>query len=378
MKVLWLVTGYPSPERPNIGVFHQTMVQALVRQGLDITVLVPSALLSRRRKGLVSKPSADDKIVRTEKVFRPRYLAIPRQNTLGIRHWLINAALSGFNFREYDVVHAHFGYPMGLVGAAIKTREQIPCVLTLHGSDVNVHPELSWYHLRQFRDAISGMDEVLAVSEALAQRTRQLTDIEPAVLRIGIDIGRFQSTLSKQEARRRLGLPGNSFLILYVGNFLKAKGINELLGALSRYKGNDVRGVFVGSGPLEKEIREAENTILLQAVDNSQVPTIMSATDVLVLPSYREGLPTVLVEAGAIGLPVIATKVGGIPEFIVEGTGLLIKPGCDEKLFKALETVRFGYDDALERATRLKDLVAHEYDVDMNAKKLVDVYESVR
>lgn len=360
-----------------MGVFHQTMVEALCRHGLDVTVMVPTPIISRQGRSLVYRRAGLGVKEQGDRILRPRYLPLPGQITLGIIHWLMRVAFWGVNLRKYDVIHAHFGYPMGLLAATIRMRTNVPCVLTLHGSDVNVYPQLSSRHLRQFQDAISKMDRVLAVSQALAQRTRELTGSEPEVLRTGIDMSGFQQTLTKREARRRLGLPEDSYLILYVGNFIKAKGISELLSALSRYKGKNVYGIFVGAGPLESEIRTADNTILLGAVPNSQVPTIMSAADVLALPSYQEGLGTVLVEAGVIQLPVVATRVGGIPEVISNDTGILIEPRSDNELYEALENVRLNYDDALERAAKLKAHVAQEYNVDMNAKKLLNVYQSV-
>lgn len=377
MRVLWLTTGYPSEKKPNVGVFHQTMVEALVRCDLDVTVITPTPILTRsdlrgplREKGSMHQQG-------DIAIFRPRYLALPRQNAMGIAHLLMQFALRGVDFRRYQVVHAHFGYPMGLVAHAIKVKWGVSTVVTLHGSDVNVHPEYGPRQRRQFQRAVISADKVVAVSEALARRTHDLTGIMPEVLRTGIDTERFRRRLSKEQARCQLGLPCDSFLVLYVGNFLEAKGIRELLNALSRYQGDDVKGVFVGSGPLEPEIRDLSNAILLGPMPNQLIPTVMSAADVLVLPSYHEGLGTVLVEAGAIGVPVIASKVGGIPEVVSRQTGTLISPRSAEQLVTALEWVRSNYSLALQRAEALQSFVRRHYDVNRSAKRLAEIYHEV-
>lgn len=360
-----------------MGVFHETMVQALARQGLEVTVIAPAPALSRAGRppprGSLSARAGDNGVA----VFRPRYLAVPRQNTFGIAHWLMQAALGGINFSRYDLIHAHFGYPMGLLADFVKRGWNIPSVLTLHGSDVNVHPEGGPRQRKQFQKAVFQSDKVLAVSEALAKRTFELVGLEPEVLRTGINMERFQRQLSTEAARRKLGLPLDSFLVLYVGNFIKAKGIRELLQALSRYKNERVKGVFAGSGPLDAEIRKLDNSIVLGAIPNEQIPTIMSAADVFVLPSHREGLGTVLVEAGALGLPVVATRVGGIPEVVSDDTGILIEPRSAEHLYEALGEVRRHYLAALERAEALKAFVHSHYDVDENARKLKQIYTQV-
>lgn len=379
MRVLWLVTAYPSVPRPNTGVFHRNQVQALIEHGLEIDVVVPTPFVSRRTgvTRLWSHKMGSELQSVGETVLRPRYLAVPRQNVLGIAHWLMQGALRALDYGTYDVVHAHFAYPMGLVARRVRTRWSTPIVLTLHGSDVNVFPKIGPRHLRQFKTAVTGASEVLAVSRALANRTQDLTGRRPRVLPIGINLDRFRIRTPKKELRRRLGLPVNRFLVLYVGNFLVAKGIEELLKVLSMYKSSDVIGVFAGSGPLEGRIRQSRNTHLLGALGNEQVADLMAASDVLVLPSYREGLPTVVVEAGASGLPVVATSVGGIPELIGRDAGFLVKPRRIKDLFEAIERVRLQYDGALARAKRLEKVVQEAYDVHKNAGRLASVYRSL-
>jgi teichuronic acid biosynthesis glycosyltransferase TuaC len=103
----------------------------------------------------------------------------------------------------------------------------------------------------------------------------------------------------------------------------------------------------------------------------------MSAADVLVLPSYSEGLPTVLVEAGSLGLPVIASSVGGIPELLGADRGTTLVDASAAGVAAAL--TRFAHDRpaAEAAAARLRDFVLREYDVDTNAARLLERYRAI-
>jgi teichuronic acid biosynthesis glycosyltransferase TuaC len=103
----------------------------------------------------------------------------------------------------------------------------------------------------------------------------------------------------------------------------------------------------------------------------------MSAADVLVLPSYSEGLPTVLVEAGSLGLPVIASAVGGIPELLGNDRGTTLPDVSRASIAAALTRFLDDRSAAEAAAARLREFVVRDYDVDTNAARLVARYRSI-
>jgi glycosyltransferase involved in cell wall biosynthesis len=150
--------------------------------------------------------------------------------------------------------------------------------------------------------------------------------------------------MSRGEARRALGLSHDIPLVLTVARFTEQKGHHSLLQAIPSVLACCPRTCFlwVGQGPLESELRAEVSTRGLASRvrflgHRDDVPSLMAAADLFVLPSAFEGLPLVLLEAMATGLPVIATRVSGTREAVDDGaTGLLVQPGDDAGLAAAI------------------------------------------
>lgn len=379
--VLWITSGFPHTTDPSNGVFHRTLVQALARRGLNVEVVAPvpwapaflghiSQKWDAYRK-LEPVYNSDSVIVR-----RPRYLAGPGENIWGIPHLSMAESIKRLRLRRPELIHAHFSFPMGALALALGRRWNTPVVLTLHGSDVNTYPDLNWLSRRRFVSTVQNADVVLGVSGALVERTQHYVNRKIVHLPIGVDLNRFRTLPSKMDARRQLGLSREGFLVLYVGRLVIEKGIRELLQSLQQLASSSITGVFVGDGPLRAEVRNAPGVVAPGVEPNERVAQYMAAADVLVLPSYSEGLPTVLVEAGAAGLPVIASSVGGVVELLGSDRGHLVAPAKVPDLTEAIRTVHSDYAAAQIRAGRFQQHVRRYYDVDANADELLSIYRA--
>jgi teichuronic acid biosynthesis glycosyltransferase TuaC len=229
--------------------------------------------------------------------------------------------------------------------------------------------------MQRFQAAIRQASIVIAVSHALAAKTEQLTGLRPRVLPIGIDLTKFEDLPPKEECRNRLRLPLDARIILYAGDLLTAKGIPELLVALRILRDEKILGVFAGGGALLDQINEAKIGVALGPRPNADIPVLMRAADMVVLPSHREGMPTVLIEAGAARTPVLATEVGGIPELLAQDRGFLIPPKQVDALVAAIRNVLFtAGSEVTRRAERLHAYVHENYSVDHNAQTLIGIY----
>lgn len=249
----------------------------------------------------------------------------------------------------WDVILASWAYPDGFAAARFARDAACPIVTNVLGSDVNelplhrmLKPQVAW-GLRQAA-------RVVAVSGTLGEKVVELGVPRERVVvqHNGVDSEAFQPR-DRGEARAQLGLDGGRPTILYVGNVKPEKGVADLVEAMAplvgRHRLHDALLCVVGDGelrgPLEARVAElgvADSVRFVGRRLHDEIPHWMSACDVLCLPSYREGCPNVVIEALASGRPVVASRVGGIPELItgVRDNGVLVRPCDPEALADAL------------------------------------------
>jgi teichuronic acid biosynthesis glycosyltransferase TuaC len=382
MKVTVLTTSFPYPGSTcTAGIFFKTQVDALARLGIEVEVIAPvpwvpygfdrmSARWSQY-KGIPEQYRSGD-----VSVIRPRYLQFPKGNYWAPAHRSFARLVKSVSSWKPDIVHAHFAYPPGLAVLDVSRTWDVPCLLTLHGSDVNEFPFLNSLTRSRFKRAVKGVSHVLSVSVALADRTEQLTGRRPEVLPTGIDLGHFAARPEKELFRRELKIPEGKRVILFVGSLIPDKGVRELVQALMRMAEDNVVGIFVGDGPLRKEVLDCPLAWWAGPQPNSDLVRFYNSADVFVLPSYSEGLGTVLVEAGSVGIPIVATDVGGIPELLGQGRGLIIAPRNSAEIVSGIRAVLADNDQAYFRANKLKLYINQFYDCFKNAEELVKIYTS--
>ncbi|MER3124216.1 glycosyltransferase [Bacillus pumilus] len=386
MKVLWLTSVYPSEKHPSEGVFHETQVQELLKQGIEVTVICPNPVNPPVLRMLKASYRQKKDLPEQEKrngvtVYRPHYTAIPGQLKWAQPSKRIAASVLGAMQRYQlspDFIHAHFAMPSGGAAAVIQKEAHIPYLLTLHGSDVNVYPGYSKGAHAAFERAVKQAATVLTVSEELAKKTNDMTKVEAQCLPLGIPLQSFSKGKENQEdIRRQLGLPLHDKLIVFVGRLVKEKGLLELADAVSGMDG--VKAVFVGKGPLAKELAErvGESILLPGQVPNESVKDYLIAADVFALPSYSEGMPTVVLEALALKVPVIATRVGGLPSLFSTYQHLLVEPRSTSQLKEAIHAYLYENRWNEQVKSDLHEIVQIEYSSANNTKRLIQQYEKV-
>ncbi|MEM7525858.1 MAG: glycosyltransferase, partial [Pseudomonadota bacterium] len=310
-RVLWLTPGYPSVGDPFGFVFHQTQARALNAAGLALDVIAPTpwapwplGRLTARWGRFAATPRIEQDGSVT--VMRPRYPTTPREARLGVGHFAIAARLRalGDRLRAYDVIHAHFAYPIGAAAVAIGSTLGKPVFLTLHGSDVTVEPHSSHRMAKRLRSTLTEASRVFAVSAPLADLAAALSGRRPEVLSTGVDSTLFDAEARSEEsraaARARLDLPEQRPILLFVGALRAEKGVDDLIAALALMRA-DALCVFVGPGAPRASMRSR----FVGAEPHDRIPDYLAAADALVLPSWREGLGQAAVEAGAAGVPVV-------------------------------------------------------------------------
>jgi glycosyltransferase involved in cell wall biosynthesis len=241
----------------------------------------------------------------------------------------------------------------------------------------------------QVAEAIRSLDAVVTVSraigdaaDAIARPKRPIT-----VVPNGADAEVFLPR-DPVEARRRLGIPEGGPVVSYVGKLVPRKGVDTLIesmGVLAAREGGAPHLVMAGIGPMRESLEQraselgvADRITWLGKVPHDDVGWVMSTGDVFILPSLSEGLPTVVCEAMACGLPVVATAVDGTPEIVDEpATGLLVQPHDIDGIAAALSRL---LDDPALRAQMGAEALrrsAADYTWAANARRMEDVYSAV-
>jgi L-malate glycosyltransferase len=283
---------------------------------------------------------------------------------------------------NFDLTHCHF-LDYGYVGAEIKELRGTPFVVTAHGSDVYEMPFSGSWSNALSRSILVKADKIIAVSQFNASKL-QLLGVPSSKLHVipnGYDSKMFFFR-NKELCRSLIGLNNGSKVLLFVGNLNREKGIIDLIIAFKRFieKNIDCILLIIGSGPLKEVLQKlikksglSSKIFILGGKPHREIPVWMNASDLLVLPSYQEGFPTVLVEAMACGLPILSTRVGGIPEAVCnDSLGALYSPGNISELSEKLsQCLSFSYS-----AQTITDY-AKRYDLARLANQILSVYESL-
>jgi glycosyltransferase involved in cell wall biosynthesis len=271
-------------------------------------------------------------------------------NGLICAHYL-ESHLRGF---DADVILNFLLYPAGFAALSVGRKLNVPVVVGSIGSDVNAIPDpvSRWFT----RKTLSGASRIIAKSEQLRHRIVAM-GVDPEkthVIPNGCD-GNLFFVRDRDRARRELNIPASAELMAFVGRLHRGKGVFELLeavAALSRKRPN-LRLVCVGDGPeLEAMQQKVRVDNIYGRVDfpgacsSEEVARWLAAANLLALPSYAEGSPNAVIEALSCGRPVVATRVGDVPELVDHSCGVMIPVGNVAALSIALDaTLSSAWDE---------------------------------
>jgi glycosyltransferase involved in cell wall biosynthesis len=353
------------------------------RHGYDLRVLaplpwVPPFLRGKSRYAYHGAPAVET--IEGFEVHHPRHIVTPRVLRFcygDYVYWGLRRRFARLQAaRPAAFIIAHYAFPDGYAALRLARHYRIPLLVKVRGSDVNLFTE-SYLRRLLTMNTLQSADRVVAVSAALKARMVELglAADRVTVMPNGVNVERF-TPRERGLCRRELNLPEAPFLFLFVGTLRAIKGLTTLLQAfraLPEMLRRRARLVLIGDGELEEELRGrierfgmAEQVSLRPPVPHAEIPRWVGACDCLVLPSTMEGYPNVLVEALAAERPVIASRVGGIPEIVVDGaTGILVPPGEVWPLTDAMQHMIEGFTFDATAATagrRRWDDVAAEMD----------------
>lgn len=288
---------------------------------------------------------------------------------------------------EIDVISTQDQYT-NIFGALAHWRSDVPVVMTRH---VMVEPDETYREALKaklmLRAARWGADHVIAVSEAVRQHFSKQAGVPLSridTIYNGLDVARFETWGQRAEMRAKLGWGADEKIAIMVAVLRRGKGHEVLFEAVPalQHATPGVKIKLVGDGELNDTLR-AQASDLADSVEfmgqRTDVPDLLGASDVLLLPSWTEALPTVLIEAGAARLPVVATDVGGTREIVADGeTGYVIEPGDARALADRTIAVLSDGARAKDMGAKAHAHVLKTFSLQRQAEETVALMERVR
>jgi glycosyltransferase involved in cell wall biosynthesis len=289
-----------------------------------------------------------------------------------------------------DLLHTQLQFADALGSIAAKIL-RIPTISTLHtrqGPARNRSSlwrrQFTWWSLRHF------CDQVIAVSEDARQHYLELGHLSPGQVKTlynGIDLSQFTcpDEAHRLAQRQTLGSPSHAPLLITVAVLRPAKGIQYLIEALPVILKSipEVHYLVVGSGEYEATLKEAAQQhgvaerVIFAGVRND-IPDLLALSDIFVLPTLDEALPTVLAEAMAAQKPIVASRVGGVPEMVEHGcNGLLVPPGDPAILAEACLQILQNSDQAGIMGRAGREIVEQRFNIRRQAQQLSELYQEL-
>ncbi|PWU02329.1 MAG: glycosyl transferase family 1 [Bacteroidetes bacterium] len=351
---------YPTREHKSFGIFVKNQVEALRSRGLDVDVIA----IDNPNKGKLNLLKKYGK-------------------------WMISfGAHLLFKGSSTSVVHAHYVFPSGWLAKWYKKLFGARFIVTAHGGDIDKMVKKSGRIQNMTKNILAEADHVIAVGQELfatLENEFKLPASKLSLINMGVNLSVFKQ-VDKGNARMQCGIPTGKTPILFVGNIIEQKGLNELIVAYSTIKkdhpdyelyilgSNKDQGYFQKINTLISEKELSQSVHFLGTKNQAEVALWMAAAEVFVLPSHIEGFGLVALEAMACGTPVVGTNVGGLKYLLDDGNGVLVEVKNADSLKRGIQSV-LESEELKQRLIQNGLEMAKENDQDIMTDQVIQLYQ---
>ena len=391
MRVLFISSVYARNPSDSEVPWMRESVKQLREAGVEVEILAPSWM------GLASHEIDGTKVNRFR--YAPKSVEFLTHDegapskTRG-KPWLqllaVPYIMSGFvscwklcRKGNFDAIHCHWPFPHGLIAQAGRMRAKLPVVLNFHGAELLLMRRKKW--IRPILHWLLGQSEASLCNSSFTRG--RILDVR----NVPVELSPYGTTLPESvTGDKPLRKPQDPFTMLFVGRHIERKGIEHLIAAMAFLKGDRFRLKIVGHGDRTEALKaqalatgdgRIEFTGKLSTEDLARA---YADADVFVLPAVvdskgdTEGLGVVLIEAAEMGLPLVGSNVGGIPDVVVDGeTGLLAAPADPVALADALRKLANDPDLARKLVEGARERTRRLFSWDVVIPTLISVYERV-
>jgi len=396
VRILAISHLFPNLKEKRYGIFVARQLSEIRKLGAEITVIVPRVWCPGFLSHFDRWKNHDHKcpLCRFEGIetFSVPYLRPPgnfynRWSGLAAFQAMKSKALELHKSRKFDVIYATDFFPDGDTAVRLARYLKLPAACLSIGVDVNITAQSSGIIYRHFVRTAKALDGTLACGQSVADGIEAVTGKSPLCVYGVLDLQEFSPALDKIQVRKELDLPLDKTIALYAGYLTKRKGVYELLETIYRVqkKCPGLQLVICGAGPEEailwRLIREKgiEHMVRMAGeVEPERMNKWMQASDLFVLASHTEGMPNVVMEAMACGLPVVATAVGGLPGAIGDCHGaILVPPENVDDLEKAIAKVINDNQLRAHMKVAARNRAEEQFGVKRNARLILDYLRKI-
>lgn len=348
MRILFSALQYPSDAYP-FAAFISMMAKEMVKRGHSVTVICPQSITHQLIRRTPFLPEYEEFKVEgcsdVIKVYRPKSLTFGSRKYLGrlttyINRFVASRCLKKLGCR-FDVVYAHFweaAYNVSKVAQEWKLPLNVAC-----GEDKIILPQLLKSKEVALLNKIT--NNVIAVSSKNMRESVKhgLTDeVRCHVIPNGPDLRLFHQ-YDKDESRREFGFDKNDFIVAFVGRFIHRKGAKRVEEAVLKLNDTAVKAIFIGSTMADEDSSQdpSGNEIIFKGVmPHHNIPRLLSAADVYVLPTLAEGCSNSIVEAMACGLPIVSSDRDFNYDVLDFSNAILVNPLSIDEIAMAIKKLK--------------------------------------
>jgi teichuronic acid biosynthesis glycosyltransferase TuaC len=387
MNILSISTLFPTPAMPHHGVFVKNRLMAMAsNNNVNVTIVnpIPTSLLHRILGRYKEQQSAPDKLTISDgniDVFHPRYKTLPSiqkdKEHVHLMRDLIPFLEKLHQERHFDIIDTHWAYPDLPLANVLSEKWGVPSFVTLRGmetfylDDKDNRKHIISKEINKVNGVISLSQEMLLQSQDMVESHHGV--MPPSTLiRNGVDTSVFRHTCTTEEARLKLKIDTDAFILLGVGGIIKRKGFHHVIESLetlkNKYPERKIHYHILGNKGLEGNFEssllkliqrynfnsDGNVRVFLEGKKSQEDLTLWyNASDLFCLSSFGEGSPNVLTEALSCGCPAIASNVGSVPDIMEseDDLGSVIDNQKNESNESAAKTWASAIENSLTKKT---------------------------
>lgn len=379
VKKVLLISNHFYPYVGGLENFVLELGKGLVKKGVKVDILTYNY--------------DKDKLKTSEKLFGMHIVRLPSKSILGktyslpIKNKLYKQIISELCGNKYSAVITNTRFfTISSLGAKIaktlKKKYETQFIHIEHGNKKVTHNNFLVEICANIYDNIFGRkimkqsDKVVCISRPGIAFVKKMGAKKTELIHNSIHTKEFAKITTDKKLRKELGISKDEFVVTYIGRLIYAKGVQDLIKSLKQL---NMCLIIIGDGNYKKELielasKEGVKTIFTGTQEKSDIKKYLAISNIFVNPSYSEGLPTSILEAGAAGLPIIATDVGGTREIISnDDEGLLIKPQDYESLGTKILELKKNASLRKKLGLNIKKKISKDFEWEKNIEKFYEL-----